>query len=104
MNQNLEKENAALAALDYIQDDCILGIGSGSTVTSLIQNLNKVKHKIKTTISSSENTTDKLKQAGFVVDELSNVGSPDLYIDGADEVTRNFYMTNSYYFFDLLFI
>ena len=93
MNQNLEKENAALAALDYIQDDCILGIGSGSTVTSLIQNLNKVKHKIKTTISSSENTTDKLKQAGFVVDELSNVGSPDLYIDGADEVTRNFYMT-----------
>ena len=93
MNQNQEKENAALAAIDYIQDDCILGVGSGSTVTCLIQNLNKVKHNIKSSVSSSEDTTKKLKQAGFVVDELSNVGSPDLYIDGADEVTRSFYMT-----------
>ena len=93
MNQNQEKENAALAALDYIQHECILGVGSGSTVTILIQNLNKVKHNIKASVSSSEDTTNKLKQAGFEVDELSNVGSPDLYIDGADEVTRNFYMT-----------
>ena len=81
MNQNQEKQNAALAALDYIQYECILGVGSGSTVTSLIQNLKKVKHNIKTLVSSSEDTTRKLKQAGFVVDELSNVGSPDLYID-----------------------
>jgi ribose 5-phosphate isomerase A len=93
MNQNQEKQNAALAALDYIQYECILGVGSGSTVMSLIQNLKKVKHNIKALVSSSEDTTRKLKQAGFVVDELSNVGSPDLYIDGADEVTRNFYMT-----------
>ena len=93
MSQNLEKENVAIAALDYIQHDGILGVGSGSTVTNLIQNLNKVKHNIKSSVSSSEDTTKKLKQAGFVVDELSNVGSPDLYIDGADEVTRSFYMT-----------
>jgi len=93
MNQNQEKENVALAAIDYIQDGCILGVGSGSTVMHLIQNLNKIKHKIKALVSSSEDTTHKLKQAGFLVDELSNVGSPDLYIDGADEVTRNFYMT-----------
>jgi ribose 5-phosphate isomerase A len=93
MNQNQEKQNAALAALDYIQYECILGVGSGSTVMSLIQNLKKVKHNIKALVSSSEDTTDRLKHAGFVVDELSNVGSPDLYIDGADEVTRNFYMT-----------
>ena len=93
MSQNLEKENVAIAALDYIQHDCILGVGSGSTVTNLIQNLNKGKHNIKSSVSSSEDTTKKLKQAGFVVDELSNVGSPDLYIDGADEVTRDFSMT-----------
>ena len=93
MNQNQEKQNAALAALDYIQYECILGVGSGSTVMSLIQNPKKVKHNIKALVSSSEDTTAKLKHAGFVVDELSNVGSPDLYIDGADEVTRNFYMT-----------
>ena len=68
MNQNQEKENAALAALDYIQHECILGVGSGSTVTNLIQNLNEVKHKIKASVSSSENTTHKLKQAGFEVD------------------------------------
>ena len=93
MNQNQEKQNAALAALDYIQYECILGVGSGSTVMSLIQNLKQVKHNIKALVSSSEDTTDKLQHAGFVFDELSNVGSPDLYIDGADEVTRNFYMT-----------
>jgi len=93
MNQNQEKQNASLAALDYIQPGCILGIGSGSTVKCLIQNLNKVRHNIKTLVSSSEDTTQKLKQAGFTVDELSNVGSPDLYIDGADEATHNFYMT-----------
>ena len=77
MNQNQEKQNTALASLDYIQYECILGVGSGSTVTSLIQNLKKVEHNIKTLVSSSEDTTHKLKQAGFVV----------------DEVTRNFYMT-----------
>jgi len=93
MSQNLEKENVAIAALDYIQHDCVLGVGSGTTVESLIQNLDKVKHKIKSSVSSSEDTTKKLKQAGFIVDELSNVGSPDLYIDGADEVTRSFHMT-----------
>jgi len=93
MNQHQEKQNAAIAALEHIQHECILGVGSGSTVNNLIQNLMKVKNRIKALVSSSEDTTQKLRQAGLMVDELSNVGSPDIYIDGADEVTPNFYMT-----------
>ena len=92
MNQEQEKKDAALASLAYIQDDCNLGLGTGSTVKYLIENLHTVKEKINTLVSSSKETTCKLQDAGFRVDELSNIGSPDLYIDGADEVTHSFYM------------
>ena len=92
MNQEQEKKDAALASLAYIQDDCNLGLGTGSTVKYLIENLHTVRERINTLVSSSKETTCKLQDAGFRVDELSNIGSPDLYIDGADEVTRNFYM------------
>ena len=92
MNQEQEKKDAALASLAYIQDDCNLGLGTGSTVKYLIENLHTVKEKINTLVSSSKETTCKLQDAGFRVDELSAIGSPDLYIDGADEVTHSFYM------------
>ena len=92
MNQEQEKKDAALASLAYIQDDCNLGLGTGSTVKYLIENLHTVKEKINTLVSSSKETTCKLQDAGFRVDELSAIGIPDLYIDGADEVTHSFYM------------
>ena len=92
MNQEQEKKDAALASLAYIQDDCNLGLGTGSTVKHLIENLHTVKEKINALVSSSKETTCKLQDAGFRVDELSAIGSPDLYIDGADEVTHSFYM------------
>ena len=92
MNQEQEKKDAALASLAYIQDDCNLGLGTGSTVKYLIENLHTVRERINTLVSSSKETTCKLQDAGFRVDELSNIGSPDLYIDGADEVTHSFYM------------
>ncbi len=92
MNQEQEKKDAAQASLAYIQDDCNLGLGTGSTVKYLIENLHTVKEKINTLVSSSKETTCKLQDAGFRVDELSAIGSPDLYIDGADEVTHSFYM------------
>ena len=86
MNNDHEKENAAIASLDYVTHDCILGVGTGSTVNYLIENLDRVKHKIKSVVSSSVDSTRRLQSAGFIVEELSTVGKPDLYIDGADEV------------------
>lgn len=92
MNNDHEKENAAIASLDYVTHDCILGVGTGSTVNYLIENLDRVKHKIKSVVSSSVDSTRRLQSAGFIVEELSTVGKPDLYIDGADEVTHHLHM------------
>jgi|TARA_B110000263_G_scaffold99773_1_gene87204 ribose 5-phosphate isomerase A len=92
MSNDHEKENAAIASLDYVTHDCILGVGTGSTVNYLIENLDRVKHKIKSVVSSSVDSTRRLQSAGFIVEELSTVGKPDLYIDGADEVTHHLHM------------
>ena len=89
---NNEKKAAAIKSLDYIEHDCILGVGTGSTVNYLISELHKVKHKIKLITSSSEASTALLEEQGFTTEDLSSVGTPDLYIDGADEITKNFHM------------
>ncbi len=87
-----EKRHAAIKSLEYIEDDCVLGVGTGSTVNFLISELHQVRHKIKSIASSSEASTKLLSDEGFMVEDLSSTGSPDLYIDGADEITNNFHM------------
>ena len=89
---NNEKKAAAIKSLAYIEHDCVLGVGTGSTVNYLISELHQVKHKIKLITSSSEASTALLEAEGFTIDDLSSVGTPDLYIDGADEITKNFHM------------
>ena len=67
-------------------------MGTGSTVNHLIEALPTVKNKIEAVTSSSEASTKLLEEKGFRVDDLSSVGSPDVYIDGADEITEHFHM------------
>ena len=82
-----EKKDAALQALKFIQPDCILGVGTGSTVHFFIEALLPYKSKIAAIVSSSKDTTKKLKALGFHVSDLNEVGSVlDLYVDGADEI------------------
>ena len=88
MDQNSKKHKVAESVLDLIENGEILGIGSGSTVNILIDNLPKVKNKIHKIISSSVKSTDLLKANGFDVDELRSVGKLSKYIDGADEVNK----------------
>jgi len=87
MNKQDELKNqVALAALDYFDDyDMIVGIGTGSTVNCLIDVLPQVKNRIEACVSSSEETTRRLKEHGFMVKELNQTGPLSLYIDGADE-------------------
>jgi len=92
MNPEEQKKQAALKSLKFINDDCILGVGTGSTVNHLIEALPSVKNKIEAVTSSSEASTKLLEENGFRVDDLSSVGSPDVYIDGADEITEHFHM------------
>jgi len=83
----IAKKNAAFQALNYLHSDCVLGIGTGSTVNYFIEALKDHRHKLSAVVSSSEQSTQKLRSLGIPVVELMEVGSQlDLYIDGADEI------------------
>jgi ribose 5-phosphate isomerase A len=92
MNQNEKKQEVALAALQYIQDDCLLGVGTGSTVNYFIDALPEFRNKIRAVVSSSEASTERLKSHGFEVSALSETGDLDLYVDGADEANKHFHL------------
>ncbi|GAB3018609.1 ribose-5-phosphate isomerase RpiA [Bowmanella dokdonensis] len=92
MNQSELKKAAALAALDYVEDDAIVGVGTGSTVGYFIEGLGKLRNKIQGAVSSSDDSTAKLKALGIEVFELNNVDSLDIYVDGADEITPHKHM------------
>lgn len=85
MNQDQKKNKVAEAALDYIENGQIIGIGSGTTVHALINKLETVKSKIEAVVSSSELTTKMVKEKKIRVIELRESGILPLYIDGADE-------------------
>ncbi|NOR81116.1 MAG: ribose-5-phosphate isomerase RpiA [Methyloprofundus sp.] len=88
MTQDESKRKAAEAALAYIKDVEILGVGTGSTVNHFIDCLAdfNLTGDIKGAVSSSIATTERLKKIGIPVMELSESGNLDVYVDGADEV------------------
>lgn len=85
MNQNELKKQVAQAALKYISNDIVVGVGSGSTVNYFIDALATIKHKIKGAVASSIDTEKKLKAHGITVYDLNAVDNLPIYIDGADE-------------------
>ncbi len=92
MDQNEKKLNVAKAAVKHIHNDCLLGMGTGSTVNFLIDLLPEIKNKISAVVSSSVQTENLLKMNGFEVQALNQLGMLDLYIDGADEATKNLHL------------
>ena len=89
MDIDQKKLNAAKASLDYIENDIVLGVGTGSTVNHLIDELPSVRDKIQAVVSSSNASTALLEERGFEISMLNAVGDVDLYIDGADEATKH---------------
>lgn len=84
MNQDEMKKLAAKAALEYVEGG-IVGVGTGSTVNHFIDFLATIKDEIEGAVSSSEVSTQRMKDQGIPVLELNHVGELDLYVDGADE-------------------
>ncbi len=84
-----KKQAAAQAALDYIQPDEVLGVGTGSTVNFFIDALAPLRGKIDAAVSSSEASTQRLRELGIRVVDLNTAGPLRLYVDGADEATRH---------------
>jgi ribose 5-phosphate isomerase A len=83
--QQEQKRQVAEAALRWVQDDSVLGVGTGSTVNCFIEALGESRIRLEAAVSSSEATTALLRDIGVDVRELNQVGTLDVYIDGADE-------------------
>lgn len=81
-----QKQEAAEAALAYIAEDSIVGVGTGSTVNYFIDALATIKHKIEGTVSSSEASTERLKAHNIPVYDFNSISDLAIYIDGADQV------------------
>lgn len=86
MTQDELKQKVAEAALKYIKDVPVIGVGTGSTVNHFIDFLADMKANIDGAVSSSEGTTARLKKVGIPVLDLNAVGTLEIYVDGADEI------------------
>jgi ribose 5-phosphate isomerase A len=92
MNQDQMKQAAAKAAIAQVPQDCVLGVGSGSTANFFIAELAAIKRRIEGAVASSEATAKRLKDIGIRVLDLNGVNEIPVYVDGADEVTRHLAM------------
>lgn len=87
MNSQALKQAVAQAALDYIEENSVIGVGTGSTVNYFIEAIASLKHRISGAVASSLETEARLKQAGIPVLDANMVDDLGLYIDGADAFT-----------------
>jgi len=92
MTQDELKKAVAKAAIAHVPEDCIVGVGTGSTANFFIAELAGIKGRLQGAVASSEATAARLKAAGIRVFELSSVDELPIYVDGADEVTRHLHM------------
>jgi len=92
MNQSELKELVARAALKYVVEDKVVGVGSGSTVDCFIDALAAIKGRIEGAVAASEASAERLKKHGIRVFDLNSVDELPVYIDGADEVTEHLHM------------
>ena len=83
------KQLAAERAIDFVEDGMVVGVGTGSTVAYFIDALARIKHRIQGAVSSSEQSSQRLRTHGIEVLDLNAAGSLPLYVDGADECDRH---------------
>ncbi len=93
MTQDELKQAVAQAAFEYVEamleDDTIIGVGTGSTANLFIAELGKIKHKINATVASSEESARRLQELNIPVLDLNSAGSVAIYVDGADEANEH---------------
>ncbi len=92
MKQAELKQQAASAALAYIEEDMVVGVGTGSTVNYFIDALAASKPRIECAVASSIATAERLQAQGIRILDLNSVNQVHIYIDGTDEVDANLYL------------
>jgi ribose 5-phosphate isomerase A len=90
--QQAMKRRVAAAALQYLEDGMILGVGTGSTVNALLEQLGPWVGRLKGAVSSSDASTQRLRTLGIPVLDLNDVDTLGLYIDGADEANERLHL------------
>jgi ribose 5-phosphate isomerase A len=86
------KKQVAEAALKYVVEDAVVGVGSGSTVFVFIEFLSRIKNKIEGAVAASEASAERLRKHGIRVLDLNSVSEIPVYVDGADEITEHLHM------------
>ena len=89
MNADEMKRQTAEAAIEYLPNGGIIGVGTGSTVNHFIDALAEVKGRFDGAVSSSEASTERMKGHGIEVLDLNATGGLEVYVDGADEANRH---------------
>lgn len=92
MTQDELKKAVGWAALDYVQPDTVVGVGTGTTAAHFIDALGTIKHQIDGAVSSSEASTAKLQALGIPVLDLNQIDALGVYVDGADEINDRLMM------------
>jgi ribose 5-phosphate isomerase A len=92
MTQDDLKKAAAQAAIEYVEPNMIVGIGTGSTANHFIDLLAMIKDKVKATVASSVASEERLKAHGIPVLDFNEAGQLSLYVDGADESTKDLHL------------
>jgi len=92
MTQDDLKRAVAAAAIEYVPADCIVGVGTGSTANFFIDELAKIKNKLRGAVASSEASAKRLQGHGIEVLSLNDAGELPVYVDGADEITKHLHM------------
>lgn len=86
------KQAAAEAAIAWVPDDAIIGVGTGSTANHFIAALGAIKGRVQGAVASSEATATRLRALHIPVMELNSVQDIPIYVDGADEITHGMHM------------
>ncbi len=92
LNSDEKKQLVAKAALEYVEPDTIIGVGTGSTANYFIDALATIKHKIEGAVASSNATAQRLKSHHIPVLDLNGVNEISVYVDGADEATHHLHL------------
>ena len=92
MTPEQAKQLVAEAAIQFIEWDWVVGVGTGSTANLFIDELAKIKNKIDGAVASSEASAERLRGHGIKVFELDQVGDLPIYVDGADESTKHLHL------------
>ena len=92
MDQDQKKRKAAEAALEFIENGDVIGVGTGSTISFFIDALAGIRNKLDGAVASSKASADRLRRIGIPVLDLNRTGDLPLYVDSADEATRSLYL------------